>query len=314
MPRDGTGTYNKAVSSVITNTTISSSGYNSQIDDMASALTDSLARDGQGGMTGNLDMNNNLIRELAAPALATDAANKAYVDGMFSGFRNLLINANPLINQRGYVSGAATSGANQYTLDRWRVVVSGQALSWTDSANVRTCTAPAGGVEQVIEGVSIIGGVHTLSWTGTAAATVNGSAVTNGAQVTLTGGSNATVRFSNGTFSLPQLEPGSAVTPFERRPRQVELALCQRYFLVFRSHQFGRNEVAAPGIYQMGIVFPVEMRDTPVVTFAASISTTGVTARALANTNARGVGVQVTTANGPINYGDTADYTADAEL
>lgn len=32
--------------------------------------------------------------------------------GPLSGFRNLLINGNPIINQRGYVSGTATSGAN----------------------------------------------------------------------------------------------------------------------------------------------------------------------------------------------------------
>jgi hypothetical protein len=40
--------------------------------------------------------------------------------GPLAGFRNVIINGNPTINQRGYVSGAATSGANQYTLDRWQ--------------------------------------------------------------------------------------------------------------------------------------------------------------------------------------------------
>ena len=157
------------------------------------------------------------------------------------GFRNALINGNPIINQRGYVSGTATSGANQYTLDRWRVVTSGQSITFTDSANVRTVTAPAGGIEQVIEGLNILSGTYVLNWTGTATATVDGASVAKGGTVTLTGGTNATVRFFGGTFSLAQLEPGTVATPFERRNYGQELALCQRYFQsipAFRTNNF----------------------------------------------------------------------------
>lgn len=150
--------------------------------------------------------------------------------GPIGGMRNALINGNPTINQRGYVSGTATTGANQYTLDRWRVVVSGQALSWTDNENTRTVTAPAGGVEQVVEGINLISGSYVLSWVGTATATVNGAPVANGSPVTLVGGVNTTVRFSGGTFALAQLEPGTRATPFERRSYGQELVLCQRYY------------------------------------------------------------------------------------
>ena len=146
------------------------------------------------------------------------------------GFRNALINGNPIINQRGYASGTATSGANQYTLDRWRVVTSGQSITFSDSANVRTVTAPAGGIEQVIEGLNILSGTYVLNWTGTATATVDGASVVKGGTVTLTGGTNATVRFIGGTFSLAQLEPGTVATPFERRSYGQELALCERYY------------------------------------------------------------------------------------
>jgi hypothetical protein len=145
-----------------------------------------------------------------------------------AGLRNVLINANPLINQRGYVSGAATTAANQYTLDRWRVVTSGQSISWSDSGNVRTVTAPSGGVEQVVEGASLLTGTYTLNWSGSATATVAGASVAKGGNVTLAGGANTSVRFSGGTFSLPQLERGSVATVFEVRPQ--ELALCQRYY------------------------------------------------------------------------------------
>jgi hypothetical protein len=110
------------------------------------------------------------------------------------------------------------------------VVTSGQNLTFSTTANVRTATAPAGGVEQVIEGASILGGTYVLNWTGTATATVNGNTVAKGGTVTLTGGTNATVRLTGGTFTKVQLEPGSVATSFEERPIGVELLLCQRYY------------------------------------------------------------------------------------
>lgn len=163
------------------------------------------------------------------------------INGPLAGFRNIITNGNLTINQRGYASGAATSGANEYTLDRWRVVTSGQDISFTTSANVRTVTAPAGGVEQVVEGLNILSGIYTLNWTGTATATLAGSAVDKGGQVFLTGGTNAAVRFSSGTFSLVQLEPGPVATPFEQRPVGIELALCQRYFQLFGAGVTGQD-------------------------------------------------------------------------
>jgi hypothetical protein len=184
-------------------------------------------------------------------------------DGPLAGFRNLIINGNPLINQRGYTSGAATSGANQYTLDRWRVVTSGQNASWTDSAGVRTVTAPAGGMEQVIEGAGLIGGTYTLSWTGTATATVGGASVSKGSQVTLTGGADVTVRMSNGTWSLLQLEPGNIATPFEFRPRAAELALCERYFVAGLGFMLSAAGVDSTAVMYGLVYFPQEMRVTP---------------------------------------------------
>jgi len=194
--------------------------------------------------------------------------------GPLAGIRNLLINGNPIINQRGYVSGTATSGANEYTLDRWRVVTSGQSITWTDSANVRTVTAPAGGVEQVIEGLNILSGTYTLSWTGTATATVDGSAVTNGGQVTLTGGTNATVRFSSGTFSLAQLEVGTVATPFERRSYGQELALCQRYYSTLNN--VGLVRWIAGGTFGGGLTYftySQTMRANPSVTRSVNSGT-----------------------------------------
>jgi hypothetical protein len=161
--------------------------------------------------------------------VAYQSATVAPSVGGFS-FRNRLMNGQGLINQRGYVSGTATSGANQYTLDRWRVVTSGQNLTFSTSANQVTFTAPAGGVEQVIEGLSLESGTYVLNWEGTATATVGGTAVAKGGTVTVVGGTNTTVRFIGGTFIRPQFEAGSVATPFERRPYGTELALCCRYY------------------------------------------------------------------------------------
>ncbi|WP_288843937.1 hypothetical protein [uncultured Deefgea sp.] len=149
--------------------------------------------------------------------------------GGFS-FRNLLIDATGTINQAGYVSGAATSGANKYALDMWRVVVSGQNLSWVASGAINVMTAPAGGVEQVIGGSSILGGTYTLNWTGTATATVNGIAVLKGGTFALSANANATVRFTGGTFSMPQLEMGTVPTSFELLDPSIGLVRSQQYF------------------------------------------------------------------------------------
>jgi hypothetical protein len=182
----------------------------------------------------------------------------------YNGFKNRLINAQGLINQRGYVSGTATTTANKYTVDRWRVVTSGQNLTFSTSANIVTFTAPAGGVEQVIEGLNLETATYVLSWTGTATATVGGNSVTNGGTVSVTGGTNTTVKFINGTFSLPQLEKGTTATSFDYRPFGAELALCQRYFEVGRARI---QTYAASTSNQIGwCSFAVNKRTAPTMT------------------------------------------------
>jgi hypothetical protein len=74
MSRNGSGVYTlPAGNPVVTGTTISSTWANSTLTNIASALTDSLAADGQTTATGNLKMGNNRITGLADGIAATDA-------------------------------------------------------------------------------------------------------------------------------------------------------------------------------------------------------------------------------------------------
>lgn len=76
MSRNGSGTYNlPAGNPVITNTIISSTWANNTLNDMANALTGSLAADGQTTATGNLNLGNNKIINLSDGTASGDAVN-----------------------------------------------------------------------------------------------------------------------------------------------------------------------------------------------------------------------------------------------
>lgn len=213
-----------------------------------------------------------VTERLGATGSASDARSALGIGSAIT-FRNLLINAGGWINQRAYASGAATGAANQYTLDRWRVVTSGQNVSFGAASPDRTMTAPAGGLEQVIEGANIVGGVYTLSWTGTATATVNGSAITNGGNTaSLPANTNVTVRFSGGTVTLPQFELGTVATPFERRLIGLETMLCQRYYYrMSGSPLFGLGQATGASSVTLLVQHPVAMRTAPTVLDANGI-------------------------------------------
>lgn len=74
MSRNGAGTYNlPSGNPVVTNTTISSTWANSTLSDIASALTQSVAKDGQTVMTNNLPMGGFKLTNLGAGTNAGDS-------------------------------------------------------------------------------------------------------------------------------------------------------------------------------------------------------------------------------------------------
>ena len=74
MSRNGSGTYSlPAGNPVVTNTTISSTWANNTLTDLATAMTGSVAADGQTTLTGNLQMNSNKLTGLAVGTTAGDS-------------------------------------------------------------------------------------------------------------------------------------------------------------------------------------------------------------------------------------------------
>lgn len=198
--------------------------------------------------------------------------------------KNLITNGLFNVNQRVYTSGTPTTAANQFTYDRWRVLASGQAITLAGVV----ATFPAGGGGQVIDGRDVlIGGIHTLSWTGTGTATVNGTAVANGGQVSLAAGTNVALVFI-GQISYPKLEFGPVKTAWDSRPYADELRLCRLFYRT--SFERGVKPAQASGSYlgaasylatnngqfymSVPVAFGEPMRAVPTLTFYNPASAT----------------------------------------
>ena len=74
MARNGSGTYNRAVAPYTAGTIITAATVNSEMDDIATALTQSLSRDGQSPPTANIPMGGFRLTGLGNAIASTDAA------------------------------------------------------------------------------------------------------------------------------------------------------------------------------------------------------------------------------------------------
>lgn len=79
MSRNGSGTYSRAVSAYVYGTIISQTDVNAEMDDIATALTASLAKDGQTTPTANLPMGTYRHTGVGAAAARTDYARASQV-------------------------------------------------------------------------------------------------------------------------------------------------------------------------------------------------------------------------------------------
>jgi hypothetical protein len=138
MSRNGAGTYTLAAGNpVVTGTTISSTWANNTLSDIATALTQSLAKDGQTVPTANIPMGSFKLTGLGAPTVAGDAlafgsslgsiTAPSLMGGAFAGLRNRVTNGNFYNDQRN--SGASqtitAAAALAYTVDRFYAYCTG---------------------------------------------------------------------------------------------------------------------------------------------------------------------------------------------
>ena len=107
MSRNGTGTYSlPAGNPVVTGTTIASTWANTTMNDLAAALTGSVASDGQTPMTGNLDLNTNKIVNLVAGTASGDAIE-------FAQFKTPTFTGDVTITSTGFVLISAGTTAER---------------------------------------------------------------------------------------------------------------------------------------------------------------------------------------------------------
>lgn len=300
MPRNFSGVYSKPAGTTPTNgDDADATQFNLLMDDFVADLN--TPRPVVAGGTGASDA----ATAVENLGFTTPAAGISQLSG-----RNLVINGAGRINQRAYVSGTATTAANQFTLDRWFVITSGQNLTFTGTDAGRVMTAPAGGVAQVIVGANIVGGTYVINWTGTATCTVGGTARAKGDTFTLTENTNTTVKFTGGTFSEVQLEFGSIATPFERVGIRQLTEDCTWFYKKI-SLSSGGTAAAAGAVFADVVTF--SMRAAPSADFSAG-TVANVTTSAADNILKTGVRILSTaTAAGQWNYINRV-LTLDAEL
>jgi hypothetical protein len=82
MGRDGSGNYSLPEAAFASGTSISSSAMNSNLSDLASALTGSVARDGQAAFTADQSMGNNKITSLASATARPCTQCRGYGEGL----------------------------------------------------------------------------------------------------------------------------------------------------------------------------------------------------------------------------------------
>lgn len=191
LARDGSGTYSLPEAPFVAGTTIASTAVNSDLSDIAAALTQSISKDGQTAYTGNQPMGGNKLTGLGAGTAASDAARVDQV-------------------QAGLVGYAAASGTDTYTASMspavaayttgaaYRVKFTNANATTTPTLNLnslgaKTITRRDGSA--VAAGDIAAGGVYDLFYDGTnfqigspssVSAPVGASYVTLGTNATLT--------------------------------------------------------------------------------------------------------------------------------
>jgi hypothetical protein len=208
MSRNGSGVYSlPAGNPVVTGTVISTTWANNTMNDLASAMTDSVAADGQTPMTGPLNLNSNKVTNLANATLTGDAVNYGqFSTPTFSGAvvcsSTLTVTGATALSSTLAVTGDTTMAGNL------AVNSTGQIKLPNGTTAQRSATPAVGSVRyntslQTFEGYSTYSGqtISTITNSTTTATltTATNHNLTSGTFVTVSG---ATPSAYNGTFSI----------------------------------------------------------------------------------------------------------------
>jgi hypothetical protein len=207
-----------------------------------------------------------LVRESAERVAYGASHVAAALDALIARSQpSLIVNGNFSVNQ-ALKSGTVTLGAGARAHSAWKAGASGCTYTFATSGGVTTLTITAGSLLQVVDGLEVSTGVHTLSWVGTANARISGgSYASSGMTATLTRGTNATVEFATGTVSLVRLEPGLIATPFQHRPAD-EIARCEYRLPSQRSAAaatIGQGVITGTGTGTIGVTLKATPRAIP---------------------------------------------------
>jgi len=137
MARNGSGSYTNPYPNFVAGTVISSDQVDANNSDIATALTQSIAVDGQSTLTGNIPFNNKKITGLAVGSAATDSANLGQIQANAYAYC-------------GTMGGSADAGTLSPTPAITAYAV-GQKFFWKASTNANT-----GAMTVAISGLSTI--------------------------------------------------------------------------------------------------------------------------------------------------------------
>lgn len=187
MSRNGSGVYQlPAGNPVVTGSTISSTWANNTLTDLATAMTGSVAADGQTPITGNLQMGNNKVTGMSAGTTTGDAVE-------YDQFTTPTFTGNVTMSSTGYV--LIPSGT---TAERPLVPVNGEMRYNTDTGQFEGYQGGAwgqlgggatggGGDEVFVENSRVVTTNYTLT-TGKSAESVGPISINSGVTVTIPSG------------------------------------------------------------------------------------------------------------------------------
>jgi len=236
MPRNGSGTYTLPQSAFVSGTTISSAAMNSDLSDIASALTGSVSADGQTPLTGVFK---NISGTISAPSVSftSDTTSGLFLSatkilGAAAGGFAILVNGNGVAASGAPTVSAGGSGyavGDQITLNSGGlnpVVVQVATLSGSAVATVtlveagRALTAPSNPVAQSSTTGSGTNATFTVSWS-------SALALTDGSSSTLWGALGGTSFFATNIAkanSIAGFLGAQAVTAYNLNANALNMA------------------------------------------------------------------------------------------